>query len=213
LEAVRRRIELACQRAGRSPQDVTMIAVTKTVDAAMIETAVGLGIRDLGENRVQEASNKIRQLAHLQPQPTWHLIGHLQSNKVKSALDLFDIIHSVDSVELAEHIRRRAKAQVPVLLQVNVAGESTKSGFSPSEIEAAFTTISRMPGLRVRGLMTIAPPTSDAERVRPVFRKLREMRDAFHLEHLSMGMTDDFEVAIEEGATFVRIGRAIFGER
>ncbi len=213
LEAVRRRIELACQRAGRSPQDVTMIAVTKTVDAAVIETAVGLGIRDLGENRVQEASKKIRQLAHLQPRPTWHLIGHLQTNKVKSALELFDIIHSVDSLELAEHINRRAKAQVPVLLQVNVAGESTKSGFSPSEIEAAFKTISRMPGLWVRGLMTIAPPASDAEQVRPVFRKLREMRDAFHLEHLSMGMTDDFEVAIEEGATFVRIGRAIFGER
>jgi pyridoxal phosphate enzyme (YggS family) len=189
------------------------MAVTKTVDPATIATAFELGIRDFGENRVQEAGKKIRLLSYLQPHPTWHMIGHLQSNKVKPALELFDMIQSVDSVGLAEAVNRRAQAKIPVLLQVNAAGEATKSGFSLAEIGPAFKTISHLPGIEVKGLMIVAPLVEDVELVRLVFRKLRELRDSFQLKHLSMGMTDDFEVAIEEGATMIRIGRAIFGER
>ncbi len=216
LEAVQARIIQACQRVGRSPSEVTLIAVTKTVDTVTIETAFNLGIRHFGENRVQEAEEKIKDLSHLQPHPTWHMIGHLQSNKVKSALELFDIIQSVGSVELAEAIDLKAQSRVgkvPVLLQVNVSGESTKSGFSLSNIEKEFLKIWSLPQIEIRGLMTIAPLVSTPEQVRPVFRKLRELRDNLHLQHLSMGMTDDLEVAIEEGATMVRVGRAIFGGR
>jgi pyridoxal phosphate enzyme (YggS family) len=213
LANIRQRIDRACQRAGRSPDSVTLITVTKTIDAPVVEAAFTSGLRDFGENRVQEAGRKIKQLSYLQPRPHWHLIGHLQSNKVKSAVEIFDVIHSVDSLSLAEEINRRTPARKPVLLQVNVAAEDTKSGFLLAEIESAFKAISIMPGLQVCGLMTIAPLVKNAELVRPVFRRLRELRDTFHLEHLSMGMTDDFEVAIEEGATLIRVGRAIFGER
>jgi PLP dependent protein len=216
LEIVRERISRACRRVGRSPEEVTLIAVTKTVDPATIETAFKLGVRHFGENRVQEAEKKIKALSYLQPPPFWHIIGHLQSNKVNLALSLFKVFHSVDSVKLAEAIAQRARKGIPVIpvyLQVNVAAEATKGGFSLGEIQSAFESISLLRGISIRGLMTIAPLADDPEKIRPVFRKLRELRDTFYLRHLSMGMTDDFEIAIEEGSTMVRIGRAIFGER
>ncbi len=216
LESVKERIARACKKAGRSPSEVTLIAVTKTVGPEEIETAFNLGVRHFGENRVQEAEKKIPQLSHLQPRPTWHMIGHLQSNKVNPALENFDIVQSVDSVELAEAIDLRAQRRVepiPILLQVNVSGEASKSGFSVSELESSYLKIWGLPQIQIRGLMTIAPLVSNPEEVRPVFHKLRELKDNLHLHHLSMGMTDDFEVAIEEGATMIRVGRAIFGER
>ena len=141
------------------------------------------------------------------------MVGHLQTNKAKVAVEIFDIIHSVDSVKLAEVISRRAEKTIPILLEVNVAGEASKSGFSLTEVESALEAITRLPRLEIRGLMTIAPMVTDAEQVRPVFRQLRSLRDSLGLKQLSMGMTDDFEIAIEEGATMVRIGRATFGER
>jgi PLP dependent protein len=213
LEEVRLRIAGACRRAGRSESEVGLIAVTKTVPPDAIEEIAKLGVNQFGENRVQEAETKIRQLEFLKPDVIWHMIGHLQSNKVKLALELFDSIQSLDSIELAEMLNRRAQKKISVFLEVNVAGEATKSGFSLPQITPAFKIIRLLPNLDVRGLMTVAPALENPEQVRPVFRKMRELRDSFELEHLSMGMTDDFEVAIEEGATLVRIGRALFGER
>ena len=213
IEEVKLRIIRACERVGRSPDAVTIVAVTKMVEPSAVATAFKLGIRHFGENRVQEAERKIRQLTWLEPHPTWHLVGHLQTNKVKVAMELFDIIHSIDSVRLAEVISRRTETTLPVLLEVNVSGEASKGGFSVVEVAPALEAISRLPRLEIKGLMTIAPMVADAEQVRPVFQKLCSLRDSFGLEHLSMGMTDDFEVAVEEGATLVRIGRAIFGER
>jgi PLP dependent protein len=213
LAALNERIAQACRRAGRAVEGVTLIAVTKNVDALTIEKAFNLGMRFFGENRVQEAEKKIGALSHLQPRPTWHMIGHLQSNKVKTALQYFDMIQSVDSLEIAGMLNRRAAKRLPVLLEVNVGGEQTKSGFSASEIEAAFKAISLLPNLEIKGLMTVAPPADEAEKIRGYFRRLRELRDSFGLEHLSMGMSDDFETAVEEGATMIRIGRALFGER
>ena len=213
IEAVKERIARACQRAGRSPREVTLIAVTKTVEPAEIEAAFKLGITNFGESRVQEASVKIEQLDGLEPAPTWHMVGHLQTNKVRAAVEIFDIVHSVDSVRLAEMLSRQTQKPLPVLLEVNVAGESGKYGFPIAEVAPVLEAICRLPRLEIKGLMTVAPLAADAEQVRPVFRKLRSLRDSFGLEHLSMGMTDDFEVAIEEGATMVRIGRAIFGGR
>lgn len=213
LDSVNRCIAAACRRAGRSPDEVTLVAVTKDVAPAVIREAYNLGLRHFGENRVREAETKIGQLSDFKPRPAWHMVGHLQSNKVKQALSMFDIIHSIDSVKLAQIINQQSRKKMPVLLQVNVSGEASKSGFSLSEIGQAYEAISSLPRLELEGLMTIAPLAANAEEVRPVFRKLRELRDSFHLKHLSMGMTDDFEVAVEEGATMVRIGRAIFGER
>jgi PLP dependent protein len=213
LAALKERIAQACRRTGRPVDDITLIAVTKTVDALTIEKAFNLGIRNFGENRVQEAEIKIRALSHLQPPPAWHMIGHLQSNKVKTALELFYMVQSVDSLAIAGMLNRRAVKRLPVLLEVNIGGEQTKSGFSPSEIEKGFIEISRLANLEIKGLMTVAPPLDEAEKVRGYFRRLRELRDSFGLEHLSMGMSDDFETAIEEGATMIRIGRALFGER
>lgn len=162
---------------------------------------------------MQEAEKKIQILSSFQPHPVWHMIGHLQSNKVKPALAVFNIIQGVDSVSLAKAINLRAQEKISILLEVNVAGELTKSGFALNYVRPAFDAIRNLPNIEVKGLMTIAPPVDDAELVRPVFRKLRQLRDEFHLEHLSMGMTDDFEVAIEQGSTMIRIGRGIFGER
>ncbi len=213
MEAVQERIVRACQRAGRSPDEVTIVAVTKMIKPSTIATAFELGIRHFGENRVQEAAGKIEELSWLEPHPTWHLVGHLQSNKAGVVAKIFDIIHSIDSVKLAEVLSQRVRRTLPILLQVNVAGEASKSGFSVAAVEPALGTISHLPGLEIKGLMTIAPMIADAEQVRPVFQRLRSLRDSLGLEHLSMGMTDDFEVAVEEGATLVRIGRAIFGER
>jgi PLP dependent protein len=213
LESIQNRIGAACRRAGRSTDEVTMIAATKTISPEMIENVFNLGLRNFGENRVQEAEKKVKLLSHLQPRPTWHMIGHLQSNKVNTALAIFDIIQGIDSLALAEAISRRTAKIFPLLLEVNMAGEAAKSGFSPAEIEQAFEAIRRLPNIEVRGLMIVAPLVENAEEVRPVFRELRHLRDKFKLKHLSMGMTDDFEVAIEEGATMIRIGRGIFGER
>ena len=213
IKEVHRRIARACERSHRSPDEVTLVVVTKEVGISEIRAAFDCGIRDFGENRVQDAEGKIGQLSDLKPDVTWHMVGHLQGNKAKTAVELFDIIHSVDSVRLAEILSRRAEKAFPVLLQVNVSGEATKGGFAVSEVGAAVEEIRRLPNLKVMGLMTIAPFVADPEEVRPVFRKLRELRDSLRLEHLSMGMTDDFEVAVEEGATMLRIGRAIFGDR
>jgi pyridoxal phosphate enzyme (YggS family) len=213
IQQVEKRIARACEKAGRSPDEVTLVVVTKTIAPAQIGAAFQAGIKHFGENRIQEAVAKLPLLANLGSRPTWHLVGHLQTNKAKTALELFDIIHSVDSVKLAEVLSRRAERTVPILLEVNIAGEESKFGFAGEELPSAIKQISQLPNLEVKGLMTIAPWVEDQEEVRPVFRRLRQLGDSLGLEHLSMGMTDDFEVAIEEGATMVRIGRAIFGPR
>lgn len=213
IREVQGRIAHACEQSHRSPNNVKLVVVTKEVGVSAIRAAFDCGIRDFGENRVQEAEDKIAQLSDIRPEVTWHMVGHLQSNKARTAAGLFDIIHSVDSVKLAEVLNRRVGKAFPVLLQVNVSGEATKSGFTVNEVGMAVEEIRRLPNLRVMGLMTIAPLAVNPEEVRPVFRKLRELRDSLGLEQLSMGMTDDFVVAVEEGATMLRIGRAIFGER
>jgi pyridoxal phosphate enzyme (YggS family) len=211
LQEVKRRIAEAAQRASRSPDDITIIAVTKGLPPQAVESAVQAGIINIGENRVQEASAKVAEVSALGIHPIWHMIGHLQRNKARTAADIFDIIHSVDSLRLARALNDIASGTMPVLLQVNVSGEATKSGVAVEELSRVLEDINTMPNLKVTGLMTIAPLVSDPEKVRPIFQKLRELRDSLRLEHLSMGMTDDFEIAVEEGATMVRIGRAIFG--
>ena len=213
LAGIRKRIAKAAEKAGRSPSEVTLVAVTKTVDASAIQEAFAAGLCHFGESRIQEAKDKIPALSCLEPRPTWHLVGHLQTNKAKTAAEMFDVIHSVDSLKVAEAISQHASRDMPVLVQVNVAGEASKYGFVLQDTIAALEHVARLPHLRIKGLMTIAPYADDPEEVRPVFRRLRLMRDSLGLEHLSMGMSQDFEVAIEEGATLVRIGRAIFGER
>lgn len=213
IAVVRERIAAACATVGRSPSEVTLIAVTKGFGTDVVRQAVAAGIRDIGENRVQEAQAKRGELPDLPAEVRWHMIGKLQTNKVKTALGLFDTIHSVDSIHLAEAISRRAPARVPVFLEVNVAGEASKAGFSLKEIEQAHESIARMPGLDLQGLMTVAPLVRDAEEVRPVFRELAGQARKLGLRRLSMGMSDDFEVAVEEGATHVRLGRVLFGER
>jgi len=213
LQRVRERIARAASRVGRSPEEVTLVAVSKTVDTARIREAIILGITDIGENRVQEAQPKIEALAAEGLRPTWHMVGHLQTNKARAVLRLFDMIQSVDSLHLAETLSRLATRSVSVLLEVNVAGEATKGGFRPDETAGAVELVRAMSSLEVLGLMTVAPLVANPEEARPVFRQLRQMGRELGLRHLSMGMTDDFEVAIEEGATIVRIGRAIFGER
>jgi pyridoxal phosphate enzyme (YggS family) len=213
LKDVERRIAQAAQTSGRSPQEITIIAVTKGLAPEAIDAVLEAGIRHIGENRVQEAREKIPLLSNLQPHPTWHMVGHLQTNKVKTAVEIFDIIHSIDSFRLAEALSGHTGNTIPVLLQVNISEEEHKSGFSEAELTKAVVEVARLPRLEVKGLMTIAPLVSEPEEVRPIFRRLRELRDSLGLEHLSMGMSDDFEVAVAEGATMVRIGRAIFGER
>lgn len=213
IRELEKRIARACERAGRSPSEVTVVAITKLVPPSAIKDAAAAGITHLGENRVQEAQAKREQLSDLTPSPLWHMVGHLQANKAKAALELFDTIDSVDSLRLAEVLSHRTARTLPILLEVNISGEATKSGFPPAEVGRAVSEIARLPHLEVKGMMTIAPLVSDAEEVRPIFQQLRELRDSMGLEHLSMGMTDDYEVAIEEGATMVRIGRAIFGSR
>jgi hypothetical protein len=222
LQQVRERIYAAARRAHRDPGEITLVAVTKTLPSERIRQAYELGLRDFGENRVQEAAEKIG--AWLGERPTWHLIGHLQRNKARLAVQLFDAIQSVDSVELARALEghaARAGRHLPILLEVNVGGEASKAGFSPDQaFWQAVPQILALPHLEVQGLMTVAPVANDPQDVRPVFRRLRGMRDELRLRypsvpwlHLSMGMTDDYEVAIEEGATIVRLGRAIFGAR
>jgi PLP dependent protein len=227
LQAVQERIDAAARRAGRDPARVRLVAVTKNQPPEAIAAAFDLGMRHFGENRVEEAEPKI---PGLPPDITWHMIGHVQSRKAKLVVPLFDVVHSVDSVKLAARLHRLAGEEgrrLPVLLQVNVSGEEAKYGLAADrwaedgaqrrELLAAVAEIVALPGLEVQGLMTMAPIVSDPEEVRPVFAAMRRLRKelaALHPEagwqHLSMGMSDDFEVAVEEGATLVRIGRAIF---
>lgn len=213
IHELEKRIARAAERANRSPAEITIVGVAKTMEPWLIQQAFEAGMRHFGENRVQEAKDKIERLSTLQPPPTWHMVGHLQTNKAKTAIELFDMIQSVDSVRLAEVLSRHAQHRIPILLEVNVSGEASKFGLPPAEVSSAVEEIARLPHLEIRGLMTIAPLTDNPEEVRPIFKRLRLLRDSLGLEHLSMGMTDDFEVAIEEGATMVRIGRAIFGQR
>jgi pyridoxal phosphate enzyme (YggS family) len=213
IELVRRRIEAAAARAGRDAGGVKLIGVTKGVAADAVEEAIAAGLTDFGENFVQEASARIKAIGPLAQAATWHFIGHLQRNKVGAAVELFSVIHSVDSVRLAEQLSRRAVTPVRILLEVNVVAETSKFGFRPAEVGDAVSRIGRISNIDLAGLMTVAPAGRGAEAVRPVFRELREQASANGLRELSMGMSDDFEVAVEEGATMVRIGRAIFGER
>ncbi len=216
IARVRERIARAAARSGRRPEDVTLVAVTKGVEPERIAAAVACGITDVGENRVQEAAAKVRALPA--GSVRWHLVGHLQRNKARAAVELFQVIHSVDRLALGVELSRRARGPLEVLVQVNVAGEPQKFGVAPSDAAGLVRALAGLPGLRVVGLMTIAPLSDDPQAVRPVFARLRELRDdlvrrgaAPGLVHLSMGMSQDFEVAVEEGATMVRIGRAIFG--
>ncbi len=220
ISAVYKRISHAAMRAGRSPDEVKLIAVTKTVEAERIREAIDAGLRVFGENRVQEAREKISkfEIRGSNIKLEWHLIGHLQKNKAKYAVRLFDLIHSVDSSGLAEEINRNAEKSEKiqdVLVEVKLSHEETKHGVSRGGLPGLLDSVMRMRNLRLRGLMTVPPFSEDS---RPYFRELRELRDGFmekgfDLTELSMGMSDDFEVAIEEGATMVRVGTAIFGER
>jgi len=219
LELIQQQIRAACGRAGRDPSTVTLLAVTKSQPPEVVQAAAALGLALLGENKVQEAKAKIP----LCPDRLhWHFIGHLQTNKCRDAVELFEMIQSVDSLHLAQEISKRAEQEsktMPVLLEVNVAGESTKFGYQPEKLLAELKAINDLPRIEIHGLMTMAPWTPEAEKVRPVFRRLRELKEQCErvlgapLPHLSMGMTSDFEVAIEEGATLVRIGTALFGPR
>ena len=213
LERVRERIVRAAERAGRRAEDVLLVGVSKTVDVARIRAALGAGLTALGENRVQEARGKVAELGRA---AAWHLVGHLQTNKVRDALELFDVVHSVDRIDLARELDRRARARgrpVDAFLQVNVAVEPTKGGWPPEAVETAVEALTALPGLRVRGLMTIPPAVDRPEESRGWFRALRKLAERHGLADLSMGMSGDFEVAVEEGATMVRIGTAIFGPR
>jgi pyridoxal phosphate enzyme (YggS family) len=219
LTVIRARMAAACARAGRDPSGVTLLAVSKGMPPEVVREAADAGLTLFGENKVQEARAKIP----LCPgRLHWHLIGHLQSNKCRDAVAFFGMIQSVDSVPLAEEIQKwadKAAKTMPVLLEVNLAGESSKFGFKPEALLEALGAINALPRLEIHGLMTIAPWTQDPEKVRPVFRRLRELKERCEealgapLPHLSMGMSGDFEVAIEEGATLVRIGTALFGAR
>jgi pyridoxal phosphate enzyme (YggS family) len=213
IEAVRGRIAAAAGRAGRDPAGVRLVGAVKGVGGEALRAAMAAGLTDCGENVVQEAEARKASLGDAAGGVTWHFIGHLQTNKAKAALRLFDIIESVDSLRLAEQLNRHATARLPILLEVNMALETSKFGFAPSEVGSAVSAIAALPNLRLDGLMTVAPAADNPEDVRPVFQSLRELAQVNGLTELSMGMTNDFEVAIEEGATMVRIGRAIFGER
>lgn len=220
LTRIQDRIEAACLRAGREPGAVKLVAVTKTVSVDLVQQAVACGLRYFGENYVQEALPKIRLLGG---GLEWHFIGHLQRNKVKHVLGNFHLIHTVDRVSLAQEIDRRAQGteRIPALIQVNISGESTKSGIPPDGLINLLDAVIQLPHIQIHGLMTMPPFFDDPERARPYFQSLREWGERLKqhlspphaLEELSMGMTGDFEAAIEEGATIVRIGTALFGPR
>lgn len=223
LALVRQRIETSATRCGREPEDVTLIAVSKTHPPEILRRAIEAGVLDLGENRVQEADAKITEVGR--ERARWHLIGHLQANKARRAVALFDVVHSLDSASLARRLDRLCAAssreELPVLIQVDLAGEETKSGVDEDELPRMVEAVVACERLRLSGLMTLPPFFEDAELARPYFRRLRELRDALASRgnfgplrgELSMGMSHDFEVAIEEGATMVRVGTAIFGAR
>ena len=218
--SVRARMEEACRRCGRCPEDVTLIAVSKTKPVSMIEELAALGQKDFGENHVQEIVEKQAEF----PDVSYHMIGHLQRNKVRKVVGKAVMIHSVDSLRLAEEISRCAVQKgltVPVLVEVNVGNEESKYGFTFDEVEEAAARMALLPGIQVRGLMCVAPNRENSEENRPLFRKMRELSvdirgkntDNTEKGILSMGMTKDFEIAIEEGATHIRVGTALFGSR
>ena len=223
LAEVRRKIDGSAQRAGRDKAEIKLVADSKTHPVDIIRRAILAGVSDLGENRVQEADAKIQEIGH--ERARWHLIGHLQTNKARRAVMLFDVIHSLDSVSLAHRLDRLCeeteRATLPVLIQVDLGGEETKSGANETELPELIKTVKECRHLELIGLMTLPPFLEDAELVRPYFRRLRELRDELSARNafsramgeLSMGMSHDYEVAIEEGATIVRVGTAIFGER
>jgi pyridoxal phosphate enzyme (YggS family) len=223
LEDVRKRITAAAIRSNRNPSHITLIAISKTHSADLVQSALELGVQDFGENRVQEAEQKIPKLDRKAAR--WHLVGHLQTNKARRAVELFDFIHSLDSTSLAQRLERLCaesnREELPVLIQVDLAGEATKSGIEPSQLPELLETLKSCERLRLSGLMTLPPYFADPECVRPFFKTLRTLRDKLKLEghfddrdgELSMGMTHDFEIAVEEGATMLRVGTAIFGQR
>lgn len=223
LAAVRERLERAAARAGRRAEDVTLIAVSKTFPASAIREAFDLGLRDFGENKVQEAESKVRELGDLVAQGArFHLVGHLQGNKAKKAAAIADVIHSVDSAELGRKLSAQAAElarPLRVLVQVDLGKEETKFGLDEAQLFATLEALRGLPSLKVDGLMTLPPASEDPEAARPFFRRLREHRDRAVTEgllagrELSMGMSHDLEVAIEEGATMVRVGTALFGTR
>ncbi len=220
LQAVRERIAAAARRVGRNPAEITLVTVRKTRPVKVIRAAYELGLRDFGENRIEEAETKF---GLLPDDIRWHMVGHVQSRKAARAVTPYVLVHSVDRMKLARRLDRfagEAERTLPILLEVNVSGEASKYGLRPAEVEPAVEAMRGFEHLRIQGLMTMAPIVPDPEEARPIFVALRELRQrlAAHFpdldwRHLSMGMTDDFEVAVEEGATIVRIGRAIFGER
>jgi len=232
IKEVRQRIESACARSGRNPRDIILIAVTKTVSPETIQEAIRCGLNTFGENKVQEAGKKINEVGPVAG-ISWHMIGHLQTNKVKDAIELFSLIHAVDSLRLCEKINERADKigktvgeaiplGVPILLEINLSGEKTKYGFSEKELFDIINSMEKYPNIRIRGLMTMTPFSDTPEDSREYFRRLfklsRNIREMplprnVEMKYISMGMTQDFEVAIEEGANMVRVGRAIFGER
>jgi len=223
LAGIRGQIEAAAQKAGRAAGEVTLVAISKTHPASAVRTLIELGATDIGENRVQEAEQKIPEIGR--DRARWHLVGHLQANKARRAVDLFDVIHSLDSVTLARRLDRicieKQKDSLPVLIQVDLGHEETKSGIDELELNHLVASLEPLTRLKLIGLMTLPPFFDNPEQSRPFFRRLRELRDELATRaafgdrkgELSMGMTHDFAVAIEEGATMVRIGTAIFGER
>ena len=224
LNSIRQRIEAACARSGRSQSAVKLVAVSKTVNALQVRAAINAGVTILGENRVQEAEPKMTELSDLREQVEWHLIGHLQSNKARKAVTLFDAVQSVDSEELALRLDRLANESgkcLPILIEVNLGEEASKAGTNKAQVFSLIEKIAQLESLELQGLMTVPPFLDDPEDVRPFFRQLRTLRDEAvrsgiaeaSCTHLSMGMSHDFEVAIEEGATLVRIGTALFGVR
>ena len=219
LDGIQQRICAACERVGRNPDSVTLLAVTKGQPPEVVSEAARLGQVWFGENKVQEARAKIPLCSG---KLRWHFIGHLQSNKCRDAVELFEMIQSVDSLSLASEINKRAEAAartVPVMLEVNVAGEASKFGYAPEKLLSELKELNALPRLEIQGLMTVPPWTAEPEKMRPHFRRLRELKEqagtmlGAPLPHLSMGMSGDFEIAIEEGATLVRIGTALFGPR
>lgn len=216
LEEIKERIERAAQKVGRTAEEIKLIAVSKTHPAEILQSAVDSGIRIFGENKVQEAEKKIEILGRESLE--WHLIGHLQSNKARKAVQLFDVVHTLDSIELAERLERLCieehRANLSVLVQIDLANEATKNGVDETDLPPLIEFLKQCERLKFDGLMTIPPYFEDVEQVRPYFRKLREIRDTVLPNgELSMGMSHDFEVAIEEGATIIRVGTAIFGQR
>lgn len=221
IKYIRNQIDQAAKRSGRSGDDITLIAVTKTVELDRIQASIDAGIQHAGENKVQEFLEKVE---HIYPKPDWHLIGHLQTNKVKYIVDKVSMIHSVDSEKLAREIHTRAQTVdrvVPILVQVNIADEDTKYGISSNEVESLLQAIGNLTHIQVKGLMTIAPYAENPEDNRIYFRQMQQLfvdigsknHDNIDMEFLSMGMTNDYVVAIEEGSNMVRIGTGIFGQR